>query len=202
MDFSDEMIKKSNVLVKTLEKYISILEEQKETLDEIYKNIENAKAIHTWGKGRSGTAAVALALRLKQFGYNVWFIGDTIKEPIRRGDVVILFSGSGETAEIVDVAKKARRDEATVISITSYKESELAKFSDLIFWLPGGMEKKKGWDYLEAQLTNKKQPFYGGGEFELLAYLFQESFVNSIGSYKGISQGKIAKEHERDETIS
>ncbi|MEM2897372.1 MAG: sugar isomerase, partial [Candidatus Bathyarchaeia archaeon] len=60
--------------------------------------------------------------------------------------------------------------------------------------------KKKGWDYLEAQL-NRKSDFYGGGEFELYAYLFQEALLSAIGKFKKIPHSIVAKRHERDEVI-
>ncbi|MEM3755145.1 MAG: SIS domain-containing protein, partial [Candidatus Bathyarchaeia archaeon] len=169
-------------------------------LDKIFKMIEKGESLHLYGKGRSGSAAVSLALRLKHFGYSVWFIGDVIKERIKPNDVVILFSGSGETSELVDIAKKAKAINAKVIAITSYKDSSLAMNSDLVFILPGGLEKKKGWDYLEAQL-NRKSDFYGGGQFELYAYLFQEALLNTIGKFKNIPHNIVAKEHERDEVV-
>jgi 6-phospho-3-hexuloisomerase len=200
--FSDEIMKQSKVLSERLQKYPSLLENQKDKLDAIYTLIEECRAIHIYGVGRSGSAAVSLALRLKHFQkyfhYDVWFIGDVVKERIRPGDVVMLFSGSGETSEIVDIARRAKRDGAKVIGVTSYENSSLAKNSDIYFYLPGGLEKGKGWVYLEAQLTDS--PFYGGGEFELMVYLFQETLITGLGKYKGIPS--IAQEHVKDEVIS
>jgi|GEM_PF-475490 len=202
--FSDVVVEQSNILPTYLKRYPSFFEKQRDKLDRLYELMEGSRAIHLYGKGRSGNAAVSLALRLKHFGYNVWFIGDVVKERIRSGDLVMLFSGSGETAEVVDVAKRAKKDKANVAVITSYRDSTLSKYSDLIFLLPGGLEKRRGWDYLEAQLAPEsvKEPlFYGGGEFETMAYLFQETLISGIGKYKKIPSGVVAMEHERDEII-
>ncbi|HDH40828.1 MAG TPA: SIS domain-containing protein [Candidatus Altiarchaeales archaeon] len=202
--FSDEIVEQSSILSTYLKKYPSFFEKQRDVLDRLYELIEGSRAIHLYGKGRSGNAAVGLALRLKHFGYNVWFIGDVVKERIRPGDLVILFSGSGETAEVVDVAKRAKKDKANVAGITSYGDSTLSRYSDIVFLLPGGLEKRRGWEYLEAQLApeSAKEPlFYGGGEFETMAYLFQETLISAIGRYKKIPSGVVAMEHERDEII-
>lgn len=202
--FSDVVVEQSNILPTYLKRYPSFFEKQRDKLDRLYELMEGSRAIHLYGKGRSGNAAVSLALRLKHFGYNVWFIGDVVKERIRSGDLVMLFSGSGETAEVVDVARKAKKDKANVAVITSYRDSTLSKYSDLIFLLPGGLEKRRGWEYLEAQLAPEsvKEPlFYGGGEFETMAYLFQETLISGIGKYKKIPSGVVAMEHERDEII-
>ncbi|MEM3061533.1 MAG: SIS domain-containing protein [Candidatus Bathyarchaeia archaeon] len=198
--FREEFIEQFKNLLEYLAKEKFWIENQADKLDEIFEMIENGESLHIYGKGRSGSIAVSLALRLKHFGYNVWFIGDVIKEKIKPKDVVLLFSGSGETSELVDIAKKAKGINAKVIAITSYKNSSLAKNSDVVFTLPGGLEKKKGWDYLEAQL-NRKSDFYGGGEFELYAYLFQEALLSAIGKFKKIPHSIVAKRHERDEVI-
>ena len=62
------------------------------------------------------------------------------------------------------------------------------------------MEKGKGWSYLKAQL-NEHPSFYGGGEFEFYAYLFQETILSAIGAHKHIEGSIIAQTHERDETL-
>lgn len=199
--FSEIVIEQSKFIPRYLRIYPKIFEKQRNKLDEIYDMIEESRAIHLYGKGRSSNAAVSLALRLKHFGYNVWFIGDLVKERIKHGDMVVLFSGSGETYEVVEVAKRSRKDDARVVAITSYEDSTLAKNSDLIFILPGGMEKRKGWDYLEAQLTqesSKEKFFYGGGEFETVAYLFQETLISAIGKFKNIPESVVIERHERD----
>ncbi|MFQ6119941.1 MAG: hypothetical protein ACE5KE_08660, partial [Methanosarcinales archaeon] len=56
-----------------------------------------------------------------------------------------------------------------------------------------------GWGYVEAQLSELQSPFYGGGEFELIAYLFQEALLTAIGEFKNIPKTVIAKEHDEDE---
>jgi len=184
---------------------LKYIKEQGDKIEKIYNLIEDTReqgdSIHIYAKGRSGSAAVSLALRLQNFGYKVCFIGDVIKEPINSGHVAFLFSGSGETDEVVGVARRAKREHATVVSVTSYEDSSLAKKSDMVFILPGGMEKKKGWAYLESQLTKEPSPLYGGGEFELLSYLFQEALVNAIGIHRGIPQGIVAKTHVKDEVM-
>ncbi len=201
-EFSKVVLEQSRMLSKYLEKYPSFFEGQADELNRFYEFIEGSRAIHLYGKGRTANSAISLALRLKHFGYNIWFVGDVVKERIKGGDLAILFSGSGETAEVVNVAKRAKEDNAYVVAISSYAKSTLTKYSDLVILLPGGLEKKKGWDYLEAQLApeSMNEPlFYGGGEFETMAYLFQETLISCIGKYKKIPAHIVAREHERDE---
>lgn len=199
--FSSDALEYANVMNDHAKEFPRIVEEQREKMDQIYDLIEKCSAVHVYGKGRSGAIAVCLSLRLSHFDFKpVYFLGDVIKKVVAPEDLVILISGSGDTSEVVEVAKKARKLGAKVVALTSYKDSMLGRLSDVSFILPGGMEKGKGWSYLEAQL-NEHPSIYGGGEFELFAYLFQETLLCAIGKHKGISGGIIAKTHERDETL-
>ncbi|MBO8183298.1 MAG: SIS domain-containing protein [Archaeoglobus sp.] len=198
--YSDLVIDSSNKLIRHISSFPEILGEQREKFDEFINLLEKGKAIHVFGVGRSGAVALCFAIRLKHFekdfGHKVWWLGDEVREKIGEGDILIIFSGSGETAEAFFIAKKGKEAGATLILITSYPESSIGEISDLIIRLPGGMEKAKGWKYLEAQVSNTE--FYGGGEFELMAYLLQETLIMAIGRYKSISKGAVVREHFRD----
>ncbi len=200
MSFSDLVVKHCNEIVDYLKVLPKVLESQGSRFERFLELIKDAKSIHVYGVGRSGAVALCFAIRLKHFekiiGSKVWWIGDEVREKIERGDVLIAFSGSGETAEVLVVAERAKDVGARIIAITSFENSSLAKLSDLVIFIPGGLEKGKGWKYLEAQL--KPKAFYGGGEFELLSYVFQEVMINAIGEYFGIPKEVVIKEHERD----
>ena len=77
----------------------------------LFELLVHAKEVHIFGFGRSGAAALSLAIRLKHFGEYlppVWWIGDSVRPPIQQNDLVILFSRSGERPEVRVVAEKAR----------------------------------------------------------------------------------------------
>ncbi len=200
MSFSDLVVRHCNEIVDYLKILPKVLESQRGKFERFLELIKGAKSIHVYGVGRSGAVALCFAIRLKHFekiiGSKVWWIGDEVREKIERGDVLIAFSGSGETAEVLVVAERARDAGARIISVTSFENSSLAKLSDLVIFIPGGLEKGRGWKYLEAQL--KPKAFYGGGEFELLSYVFQEVMINAIGEYFGIPKEVVIREHERD----
>jgi 6-phospho-3-hexuloisomerase len=199
-NFSEKVVRNSKELVRYLLSFPEILNEQRDDLEEFINILKNGRAIHIFGVGRSGAVALCFAIRLKhfekEFGHKVWWLGDEVREKIEEGDVLIVFSGSGETAEAVFIAQKAKEANAKVISITSYQKSTIGEMSDLIITLPGGLEKAKGWKYLSAQVSEGS--FYGGGEFELMAYLFQEVLIMAIGDYAKISKNAVIREHVRD----
>jgi len=201
--FGKAVIEYTKELADCLGEVSTSISTQEEELEEFFRILSEGTAIHIYGVGRSGVAALSLALRLKHFeknlGKKVWWVGDDVRERIRKGDILIAFSGSGETAEVIVIAERAKDVGAKVVAITSFDDSTLASLADLVLLLPGGLEKKRGWGYVEAQLSELQSPFYGGGEFELIAYLFQEALLTAIGEFKNISKATIAKEHEEDE---
>lgn len=201
--FGKAVIEYTKQLADCSEEVSSYLSKQEEKLEKFFRILSESKAIHIYGVGRSGAAALSLALRLKHFekhlGNKVWWVGDEVRERIRKGDILIALSGSGETAEVIVIAERAKAVGAKVVAITSFEDSILASLADLVLLLPGGLEKKRGWRYVEAQLSELQSPFYGGGKFELIAYLFQEALLTAIGEFKNIPKAMIAEEHEEDE---
>ncbi|RJS84387.1 SIS domain-containing protein [Methanophagales archaeon] len=201
--FGKAVIGYTKELADCLTEVSSYLSKQEEKLEEFFRIVSESNAIHIYGVGRSGAAALSLALRLKHFEKHlknkVWWVGDEVRERIRERDILIAFSGSGETAEVLVIAERAKAVGAKVVAITSFEDSTLASLADLVLLLPGGLEKKRGWGYVEAQLSELQSPFYGGGEFELIAYLFQEALLTAIGEFKNIPKAVIAEEHEEDE---
>lgn len=159
----------------------SILHQIK-ALERLYAMMASAGAIHCYGFGRSGSAALSLAIRLRHFCEKlppVWWIGDQVRMPIREGDVVILFSSSGKRAEVEEVAKKAHDLNATVVLVTSHRNVQI-----------GGHAKEK------IILPVLDQPFvYGGGDFELAAYLLQEIVVADIGMRNNIPKDAVDRYH-------
>jgi len=63
---------------------------------------------------------------------------------LSKGDVVVAISHSGRTKSVVDIVKFARSTGATVISITNYPVSPLAKNSDIVLLTAAFAEHVKG----------------------------------------------------------
>jgi Transcriptional regulators len=51
---------------------------------------------------------------------------------MERGDVAVIFSYSGATRDIVEIAKLAKESGATVVSITRFQKSELTDYTDIL----------------------------------------------------------------------
>ncbi|MHA1210816.1 MAG: SIS domain-containing protein [Candidatus Freyarchaeota archaeon] len=108
--------------------------------------IEKANRIFVTGKGRSSFVGMMFATRLLQKGYKVYFISIEMTDlipPIGEGDLLIAISGSGETTEVLTVAKATKESKGTVIAITSWEDSSLGKTADETIKIVGRKRTRK-----------------------------------------------------------
>jgi 6-phospho-3-hexuloisomerase len=160
----------------------SSLGQQQPAIQKLVDWMEHAGAIHIYGFGRSGTAALAFAIRLRHFGKYLppaWWVGDQVREPIGRDDLVILFTREGNRKEIVAVAEKARDLHARIAAVTALESTHLPIPHDLVIRLP----------------PSERDFVYGGGDFELAAFVFQEILVTYIGCEKRIPKHEVNTKH-------
>jgi len=54
----------------------------------------------------------------------------------RKGDLLIVFSGSGNSANVVEAAKTARKNGLTVACLTGFQGGEVSKFADIHLNVP------------------------------------------------------------------
>jgi 6-phospho 3-hexuloisomerase len=118
----------------------------KVSLDDI-KKVEKlffkSKRIFVYGAGRSGLVAKAFAIRLIHLGFQAFVIGETITAPVKKGDLVIIVSGSGETIPAVMTAEIAHKIGAYVVSITGKKDSEIAKFANVSIFIASSCDEEE-----------------------------------------------------------
>lgn len=92
----------------------------------------SAKRIYVMGAGRSGLVAKAFAMRLMHLGLQAYVVGETITPALNRGDVIVVFSGSGRTKTVADIAETGKEIGAHICLITSNADSRIGKISDSI----------------------------------------------------------------------
>jgi 6-phospho-3-hexuloisomerase len=97
-------------------------------LDELLK----AKRVYVIGAGRSGLVAKAFAMRLMHLGLCAYVVGETITPALNKGDVIVVFSGSGRTKTVADIAETAKELGARIALITSNADSRIGKIADSI----------------------------------------------------------------------
>ena len=168
--------------LRYLDRCLIALEAEDNRIEALLLSMRTAKNIHVYGFGRSGTAALAFAIRLRHFSADlppVWWIGDQVREPIREEDLVILFTQSGTRKEVVLIAQMAKKARATIALVTAEKDSEMANLATLTIVAPR----------LDEAFV------YGGGDFELASWYLQEVLVSLLGTCLKIPLGEVDRPH-------
>lgn len=101
--------------------------------DDVGKFIEEllkAKRIYVMGAGRSGLVAKAFAMRLMHLGFQAFVVGETITPALNNGDVMVIFSGSGRTKTVADIAETGKEIGAHICLITANADSRIGKVAD------------------------------------------------------------------------
>jgi 6-phospho 3-hexuloisomerase len=156
----------------------------REQLDAFVSALQPARRVFLYGRGRSGFVARAFAVRLMHLGFQTYVIGETITAPVKRDDVVILVSGSGETYPVVMTAELGRRQGATVISVTASRDSQIARLAHIVVPLipPDGNGQR-------ARLA----PL--GTLFETSAWLFFDAIVAILMQKLGETEESMRRRH-------
>ena len=103
-----------------------------EDAEKFIQELLNAKRVYVVGAGRSGLVAKAFAMRLMHLGLHAYVVGETITPALNKGDVMVIFSGSGRTKTVADLAETAREIGGKICLITSNADSRIGKIADCI----------------------------------------------------------------------
>jgi len=144
---------------------------------------DSAGRIFVSGAGRSGLICKFFAMRLMHSGYDVSVVGEIVTPSIRRGDLLIVISGSGETEQLVAFTKRARDVGADVLLITAKSGSTIGDMADAVFQIG------------QSEQYGKVQGMPMGTVFELSTLFFLESLVSHIIHEKGIAEEEMRSRH-------
>jgi 6-phospho-3-hexuloisomerase len=156
----------------------------------------SAKRVFVVGAGRSGLVVKSFAMRLMHLDIDVYVIGETITRSLRREDLLLALSGSGETDLIVESAKIAKKVGAKVVAITSYPESSLAKLANLVVTLPGRREIAKTRRFMKRELAGEYASLTPLGTlFEVGAMVFLDGVIASLMTKMGKNEEDLRVRH-------
>jgi 6-phospho-3-hexuloisomerase len=140
-----------------------------EQMAEAVEALLAAPRIFVAGAGRSGLAIRMIAMRL---------MGETTTPAIRRGDLLLVASGSGTTASAVRAAVTAHRVGADVLALTTAPGSRLGELARWIVEIPAATKQDH-----RGSISGQ----YAGALFEQAVLLtmdagFQQMWQNSSAS--------------------
>jgi 6-phospho-3-hexuloisomerase len=157
-----------------------------ENLIPLVNAIQQSERIFLIAAGRSGFALRGAAMRLMHLGLTAFFVGDTTTPAIRKGDLLIVASGSGTTASMVRAAEKAVAAGAKVIGLTTAASSELALLANHTVIIPAAGKQ-------ELEAGKSKQ--YAGSLFEQFLFLLMDVVFQSLWKLEGQPAEELWKRH-------
>ena len=111
--------------------------------DQLMQAILQAEQIFIAGKGRSGLQMRGFAMRLMHLGLSAFVVDEVITPGIKPGDLLLIGSGSGKTASLVQYARRAKAMGARVGLITADQGSEIAVLADCVLDVPAPTPKSE-----------------------------------------------------------
>ena len=101
------------------------------------KVLQGARRVAVYGYGNSATVCQDIETRFMRFGMVIQAYADmsqqlTSASLLTKEDVVIAVSHTGATIKLLEAVRVAKRAGASVIVITSYAQSNLAKLGDVV----------------------------------------------------------------------
>lgn len=190
----EEVAKAMNIITRHAEKVSEKLKEKE--VNEFVKTILDAERVFVAGAGRSGLIAKAFAMRLMHLNFHVHVIGETITPRLRKGDLFLGVSGSGETTRVVSAAETAKEIEAKIIVITSYPNSSLGELADHVVKVPGRVETADKKSYTGRQISGEYESLTPLGTlFEVTALTFLDGVIASLMKELGKKEEDLSKQH-------
>lgn len=167
---SPRAMKFSEALDQMLGELEGVLAQMRPELAEILiGEVTAAPRIFGCGTGRSGFILRGFLMRLMHLGFTVYAVGETITPRLQPGDLLIVMSGSGETAQPREIQRRANAVGARTLALTAVPDSTIGREAQVTIHIPG-----------TTKLTLVEEPYSAqcpGSLFEQACLFFLEAIV-------------------------
>jgi len=154
------------------------------------------------GVGRSGFVARAFGMRLTHLGMHVNVKGDATTPSFVRGDVYIPITGSGDTREILDGMKIARKKGVDIFPITVSKNSGLVTYlkkiqhENNIIYIPVQEKDREIFhDRTPSKINTTKMNQIRSSYSEINSYIFTNAVIASAIEILGVNEKYMTRIH-------
>jgi len=130
MDFRDG----KELILTELDLVLSAIDEKQ--INQFVELITSSRRIFVVGVGRVKLSLLAFVKRLNHLGIDATYVGAIDEPAIGKSDLLIVGSGSGETAIPVAISKIAKKKEANIVHIGSNVSSTVSRNADLLVRIP------------------------------------------------------------------
>lgn len=162
------------------------------------REILDADRIYVMGAGRSGLVAKAFAMRLMHLGFTTFVVGETITPAMRGKDLLVIFSGSGRTKTIADIAETAHAIGGRIALITANRESRIGAIADVIVKIEHQRDEVKDdtAEFEVRQMTGEHKSFAPLGTlFETAAMVFADACISLLMEISQIDEKELKNRH-------
>lgn len=165
------MIKINDISKSIVEELGLVLQsvDQKSGVD-LDNAIKKADKVFIGAAGRSKLALQAFGMRLMHLGKDVHVVGDITTPAIKKTDLLIIGSGSGETKGLVNMAKQAKECKSEILLITTKPNSTIGKLADFVIEINASTPKAK-----DNKAFKSIQP--GASLFEQALLIYLDSYI-------------------------
>jgi len=140
-----------------------------EMAETLIREVEAAPRIFGCASGRSGFILRGYLMRLMHLGFTVYFVGETTTPRIRPGDLLVVMSGSGETAFPREMQRRANGAGARTLAVTAHPDSTIGREAQVVITIPGTTKLTRTQEAASVQCP--------GSLFEQATFLFLEAVV-------------------------
>jgi len=156
-------------------------------IETLYGEITKAGKIFITAAGRSLLSLKCMAMRLTHLGFNVQQVGSVTAQPVAKGDLLLIASGSGRSKITREFAAIARANNARVGVITSTPESGMKDVADFTVCIPSHLkvEPRTGTKSIQAMWTL----------FDQSLHVFGDILCRIIQTQKGLKDSDLWARH-------
>lgn len=169
-----------------------------EDAERFIRELLDAKRVYVIGAGRSGLVAKAFAMRLMHLGLHAYVVGETITPALNKGDVMVIFSGSGRTKTVADLAETARDIGGRICLITSNADSRIGKIADCIVIIEHHRDKVSddAEEFEIRQMMGEHKSFAPLGTlFETASMVFADAVISRMMEIKQVDESALKNRH-------
>lgn len=152
-------------------------------IDSFLDALLRAKRVYIMGAGRSGLVAKAFAMRLMHLGLLSYVVGETITPAMNPEDLLVVFSGSGATKTVADIAETVKGIGGKVFLISYNRDSRIGKIADGVVVIPSQREKDAdaSLEFEIRQMMGDHKSFAPLGTlFETTAMVFADAVISRL----------------------
>jgi len=169
-----------------------------EEVDRLIGALTGANRVFVMGAGRSGLVAKGFAMRLMHLGFQSFVVGETITPSFGVDDAMVIFSGSGRTKTVVDIATTAKEIGGKLCVITANPTGGVATMADVVVEIESNRDPgvDDSCEFERRQMTGEHKSFAPLGTiFETTAMVFADAVISRLMELRQVDEGQMKKRH-------